>query len=53
MSGTVVAGALSLILDYDKYGDKHKYKDVTGDYIFSTQDSDGDVLYGIDVFVYP
>ena len=53
MNGTVVAGALSLILDYDKYGDEHTYKEVTGDYSFSTHDSDGDVLYGIDVFVHP
>ncbi len=53
MNGTVVAGALSLIIDYNKFGDEHTYKDVTGDYSFSTHDKDGDVLYGIDVFVHP
>lgn len=53
MNGTVVAGALSLIIDYDKYGDEHTYKDVTGDYSFLTHDNNGDVLYGIDVFVHP
>jgi ribosomal protein S18 acetylase RimI-like enzyme len=53
MNGIVVGGALSLIIDYRKYGDEHTYQEVTGDYSFSTFDSDGDVLYGIDVFVHP
>jgi predicted amidohydrolase/GNAT superfamily N-acetyltransferase len=49
----VVACSLSLIVDYDEYGDKHTYKNITGDYSFSTHDPVGDVLYGIEIFVHP
>lgn len=49
----VVACSLSIIVDYDEYGDKHTYKNITGDYSFSTHDADGDVLYGIEIFVSP
>ena len=49
----VVACSLSLIVDYDEYGDKHTYKNITGDYSFSTHDPAGDVLYGIEIFVHP
>jgi predicted amidohydrolase/GNAT superfamily N-acetyltransferase len=49
----VVACSLSLIVDYDEYGDKHTYKNITGDYSFSTHDAHGDVLYGIEIFVHP
>jgi predicted amidohydrolase/ribosomal protein S18 acetylase RimI-like enzyme len=49
-----IAGcALSLIVDYKKFGDKHTYEQITGNYSFSTHDPDGDVLYGIDFFVNP
>lgn len=40
-------------MDYDKFEDDHTYADVTGDYSFNTHTSDGDVLYGIDVFINP
>jgi len=53
VNGQVVASALSLIVDYNKFGDRHTYKQITGNYAFSTHDEDGDVLYGIDVFVHP
>lgn len=43
--------ALSIILDYDKFDDHHTYKEITGDYTFETHNSNGDVLYGIDVFI--
>ena len=49
-----IAGcALSIIVDYDKFDDHHSYKEITGDYTFETHSSDGDVLYGIDVFIKP
>jgi predicted amidohydrolase/GNAT superfamily N-acetyltransferase len=53
VNGKIVACALSLIVDYDKFGDRHTYEQITGNYTFNTHDSDGDVLYGIDVFVHP
>lgn len=49
-----IAGcALSIIVDYKKFGDKHTYKKITGNYTFNTHDDEGDVLYGIDLFVKP
>ncbi len=49
-----IAGcALSIIVDYSKFSDRHTYKDITGNYTFSTHTINGDVLYGIDVFITP
>lgn len=43
--------ALSIILDYQEFDDNHTYNDITGNCTFDTHDNDGDVLYGIDVFI--
>lgn len=51
--GEMVAAALSIIVDYKKFGDNHTYNKITGNETFSTHDPFGDVLYGIDVFVHP
>ena len=49
-----IAGcALTIIVDYDKFDDNHTYKQITGNYTFNTHTSEGDVLYGIDVFIKP
>lgn len=53
VNGKVAGSALSLIVDYKQFGDQHTYQKITGDYSFSTFDADGDVLYGIDVFIHP
>lgn len=53
VNGAIAGCALSLIVDYDKFGDKHTYAQITGNYTFSTHDPNGDVLYGIDFFVHP
>lgn len=45
--------ALSIIVDYSKFDDKHTYNEITGDYTFNTHTSKGDKLYGIDIFVKP
>ena len=45
--------ALSIIVDYDKFRSSHTYKEITGNYSFGTHTSEGDVLYGIDVFIHP
>jgi predicted amidohydrolase/GNAT superfamily N-acetyltransferase len=45
--------ALSILVDFKKYDNKHTYREITGNYSFSTHDSAGDVLYGIDVFIRP
>ena len=45
--------ALSIIIDYSNFDDKHTYKEITGSYEFDTHSNNGDVLYGIDVFIRP
>lgn len=51
--GKVVACALSIIVDYSDFTDDHNYSEITGNYTFDTHDPEGDVLYGIEVFVHP
>ena len=51
--GQVVGSALSIIVDYKKFGDEHTYLQITGNYQFDTHDPKGNVLYGIDVFIHP
>ena len=49
-----IAGcALSLIVDYNKFGDNHTYQQITGNETFNTHNTNGNVLYGIDLFVHP
>ena len=53
VDGKVVGSALSLIV-HEKLVDKNSdYKAVTGNYTFSTHTKDGEILYGIDVFIHP
>lgn len=49
----LVGCSLSLIINYDHFGDDHDYKSITGNYTFDTHSPVGDVLYGIDTFVRP
>lgn len=49
----VVGCALSIIIPYDKYQDNHNYRQITGNFTFDTHDPEGDILYGIEVFVHP
>lgn len=53
VDGKVVGSALSIIVDYKKATSSHTYEKITGNYSFSTHDYDGEVLYGIDVFIDP
>jgi predicted amidohydrolase/GNAT superfamily N-acetyltransferase len=53
VDGKVVGCALSLIIDYAKFGDEHTYEEITAGYDFTTHDAEGDVLYGIEVFIHP
>ena len=53
INGQIAGCALSIIVDYDKFDDTHSYKDITGNYTFDTHTNDGDMLYGIDVFIKP
>lgn len=53
VNGQIAGCALSIIIDYKKFEGRHTYKQVTGNYTFSTHDDEGDTLYGLDVFVKP
>ncbi|MFZ1731021.1 MAG: bifunctional GNAT family N-acetyltransferase/carbon-nitrogen hydrolase family protein [Bacteroidota bacterium] len=53
IDGKVAACALAIIVDYSKFGDTHTYAQATGNFTFDTHEDDGDVLYGIEVFVHP
>lgn len=52
-NGKVAGCALSILVDYDKFGDNHTYRDITGNFSFETHNPKGDTLYGIEVFVHP
>ncbi len=53
VDGKIAAVALSLIVQYELFGDDHTYKEITGNYTFNTHSETGNVLYGIEVFVDP
>lgn len=53
VNGLLAGCALSIIVDYGKFEGHHTYKELTGNYTFNTHTSEGDVLYGIDVFIKP
>lgn len=53
VNGKVAGAALSIIVDYKKFGDNHNYEQITGNYTFKTHNYKGNILYGIDIFVDP
>ncbi|MBT8324287.1 MAG: bifunctional GNAT family N-acetyltransferase/carbon-nitrogen hydrolase family protein [Winogradskyella sp.] len=53
IDGHIAGCALSIIVDYDKIEENHTYADIIEGDKFKNHDEDGDVLYGIDVFIKP
>lgn len=53
VNGQIAGCALSIIVDYYNYDYNHSYKQITADYTFDSHTYEGDVLYGIDVFIKP
>lgn len=51
VNGQIAGVALSIIADSSKYEHYHTYKQITGNYTFNTHRPDGNILYGIDVFI--
>ena len=39
LDGKVVGCALSIIVNYDKFGDKHNYREITGNFSFEDRKS--------------
>ncbi|MDX1472388.1 MAG: bifunctional GNAT family N-acetyltransferase/carbon-nitrogen hydrolase family protein, partial [Flavobacteriaceae bacterium] len=49
-----IAGcALSIIVDFEKFEEKYTYDDLTANETFETHDKNGDVIYGIEIFIKP
>jgi predicted amidohydrolase/GNAT superfamily N-acetyltransferase len=53
VNGQLAGCALSVIVDYTKFDNRHSYKEITGNFNFDTHDPEGDILYGIDIFIRP
>jgi len=53
INGQLAGVALSIVVDYDAFDDTHTYEQITGKYSFDTHNDEGDVLYGIEVFIKP
>lgn len=53
INGELAGCTLSIIVNFNDFDNNHTYKEATGDYTFSTHNKDGDVLYGIEVFIRP
>lgn len=53
VNGHLAGCALSIIVEYDDFEDTHTFQEITGQETFSTHTDDGDMLYGIDVFIKP
>ena len=49
----IVGCALSIIVNYNMVKDDHTYAQVTGNETFDTHDPNGNILYGIEVFIHP
>ena len=49
----IVGCALSIIVDYDLVKGDHTYAKVTGNETFDTHNPEGNILYGIEVFIHP
>lgn len=52
-NGQVIAAAFSAIVNHKKFATNHTYSEFLGSKYLTTHDDDGDVLYGVDVFVHP
>lgn len=53
VNGQIAGCAFAIIIQSDRFDEKHTYREITGDYTFNTHDPNGDTLYGIDVFIRP
>lgn len=49
----IIGCALSIIVDYEKVKNDHAYAAVTGQETFNTHNPNGNILYGIEVFIHP
>lgn len=53
VDGKLAAASLSIVVQYELFGDQHTYDEITGHESFNTHSNIGNTLYGIEVFVDP
>ncbi len=54
VNGEIAGGALSMITYEERlYKRGHTYQKITDDFTFNSHDEEGDILYGIDIFIKP
>jgi len=53
LDGRVVASSSSLIIDFDLYGDRHSWHEISDSGFIRNHNPDGDSLYGIEIMVDP
>lgn len=53
INGQLAGCALAIIVNMDRFPDQHSYKEITGNYTFNTHTANGNILYGIDIFIKP
>lgn len=53
INGELAGCAMCIIVLETTVAKTHTYREITGNYTFDTHNPDGDVLYGIDVFIKP
>ncbi|MDA3879056.1 MAG: bifunctional GNAT family N-acetyltransferase/carbon-nitrogen hydrolase family protein [Prolixibacteraceae bacterium] len=49
----IVGASLSIIVKYSLFDDTHSYNEITANETFKTHTKNGDVLYGIEIFIEP
>lgn len=53
IDGKLAGCALSIIVHESLISSTHTYREATGNFTFSTHDPEGEVLYGIEIFIKP
>lgn len=53
IDGKLAGCALSIIVPESLISSTHTYREATGNFTFSTHDPEGEVLYGIEIFIKP
>jgi predicted amidohydrolase/GNAT superfamily N-acetyltransferase len=53
VNGEIAGCALSIIVDNDRVASNHTYKEITENYSFKSHNPNGEILYGIEIFITP
>jgi GNAT superfamily N-acetyltransferase len=53
VDGVLAGAALSILIRYDRFDEKHTYIEMTANDTFDTHTTDGDTIYGLDMVVHP